>query len=86
MITEHLDALHLALADLELAQIERVGEQLARVLRKDGRLLVAGNGGSAAHAQHLTAELIGRYRDPDRAPYSAIALHADTSSLTAISG
>jgi D-sedoheptulose 7-phosphate isomerase len=48
------------------------------------RLLAVGNGGSAAQAQHLTAELVGRYCD-DRIPFSAIALHADTSSLTAIS-
>ncbi|TWH69391.1 D-sedoheptulose 7-phosphate isomerase [Micromonospora olivasterospora] len=48
-----------------------------------GRLLVGGNGGSAAEAQHLTAELVGRLRD-DREPLSAIALHAETSALTAI--
>ncbi|MCI0387127.1 SIS domain-containing protein [Streptomyces sp. CNQ085] len=59
------------------------GERLARVLAGGGRLLAAGNGGSAAQAQHLTAELVGRYRD-DRPPFSAIALHADTSSTTAI--
>ena len=47
------------------------------------RLLAAGNGGSAAEAQHLTAELVGRF-DRDRGPLSAIALHADTSSVTAI--
>jgi D-sedoheptulose 7-phosphate isomerase len=44
---------------------------------------VAGNGGSAAEAQHLTAELVGRYV-AERPPLSAIALHAETSSLTAI--
>ncbi|GHI99652.1 hypothetical protein TPA0906_15180 [Streptomyces olivaceus] len=59
------------------------GERLAAVLGGGGRLLAAGNGGSAAQAQHLTAELVGRYRD-DRPPFSAIALHADTSSTTAI--
>ncbi|MET8067929.1 SIS domain-containing protein, partial [Micromonospora sp. NPDC005313] len=48
-----------------------------------GRLLVAGNGGSAAEAQHLTAELVGKLRH-DRQPLSAIALHAETSALTAI--
>ena len=42
-----------------------------------------GNGGSAAQAQHLTAELVGRYCD-ERIPFSAIALHTDTSSWTAI--
>jgi D-sedoheptulose 7-phosphate isomerase len=59
------------------------GDRLAAVLTAGGRLLAAGNGGSAAQAQHLTAELVGRYRD-DRSPFSAICLSAETSSLTAI--
>jgi D-sedoheptulose 7-phosphate isomerase len=62
---------------------DRWGSRLADVLGRGGRLLAAGNGGSAAQAQHLTAELVGRYRD-DRPPYSAICLSAETSSLTAI--
>jgi D-sedoheptulose 7-phosphate isomerase len=76
-----------------LRTIERLGEHLdtvqgwgghvGQVLLSGGRLLAAGNGGSAAQAQHLTAELVGRYRD-DRRALSAIALHAETSSLTAI--
>jgi D-sedoheptulose 7-phosphate isomerase len=53
------------------------------VLDRGGRLLAVGNGGSAAQAQHLTAELVGRYRH-DRPPFSAICLSAETSSLTAI--
>lgn len=63
--------------------LARWGETLARRLVAGGRLLVAGNGGSAAEAQHLTAELVGKLRD-DRQPLSAIALHAETSALTAI--
>ncbi|MEV6113570.1 SIS domain-containing protein [Streptomyces sp. NPDC052109] len=63
--------------------LERWGSCLAARLGAGCRLLVAGNGGSAAQAQHLTAELVGRYRD-DRPPFSALALHADTSSTTAI--
>ena len=59
------------------------GTRLAETLQAGGRLLAAGNGGSAAQAQHLTAELVGRYRD-DRGPFSAICLSAETSSLTAI--
>ncbi|MEV7431987.1 SIS domain-containing protein [Nocardioides sp. NPDC092400] len=59
------------------------GVRLAEVLDGGGRLLAAGNGGSAAQAQHLTAELVGRYRE-DRPPFSAICLTAETSSLTAI--
>jgi D-sedoheptulose 7-phosphate isomerase len=63
---------------------ERWGRRLAEGLPSGRRLLAAGNGGSAAQAQHLTAELVGRYRD-DRPPFSAVALTAETSSLTAIS-
>lgn len=59
------------------------GRELAATLVAGGRLLVAGNGGSAAEAQHLAAELVGKLRD-DRQPLSAIALNAETSSLTAI--
>lgn len=59
------------------------GVELAGVLSGGGRLLAAGNGGSAAQAQHLTAELVGRYRQ-DRPPFSAICLTAETSTLTAI--
>lgn len=61
----------------------RWGEVLSYVLPAGARLLVAGNGGSAAQAQHLTAELVGRYR-AERRPFSALALHAETSSVTAI--
>jgi D-sedoheptulose 7-phosphate isomerase len=63
--------------------LEHWGAELAQRLAHGGRLLVAGNGGSAAEAQHLTAELVGKLRD-DREPLSAIALHAETSALTAI--
>ncbi|MET9292318.1 SIS domain-containing protein [Streptomyces sp. NPDC003077] len=66
-----------------LGRIASWGDHLAAVLACGGRLLAAGNGGSAAQAQHLTAELVGRYRD-ERAAYSALALHAETSSVTAI--
>lgn len=63
--------------------VERWGSSLAIRLGAGCRLLVAGNGGSAAQAQHLSAELVGRYRE-DRPPFSALALHTDTSSTTAI--
>ena len=65
------------------AQLSGWGEQLASVLTGGGRLLACGNGGSAAEAQHLTAELVGRFKD-EREALSAIALHADTSAMTAI--
>ncbi len=81
---DHVAALLQALPLLDTEQLDRWGTQLADVLVGGGRLLVAGNGGSAAQAQHLTAELVGRYRD-DRPALSAIALHAETSAVTAIS-
>jgi D-sedoheptulose 7-phosphate isomerase len=68
----------------EAARLERWGELLAWQLGRGGRLLVAGNGGSAAEAQHLAAELVGRLRT-ERAPLSAIALCSDSSAVTAIS-
>ncbi|HEX5541302.1 MAG TPA: SIS domain-containing protein [Micromonospora sp.] len=64
-------------------KLARWGTELAWTLGRGGRLLVAGNGGSAAQAHHLAAELVGKLRD-DRTPLSAIALCAETSSLTAI--
>lgn len=82
---DHLRMLRSALDEFapSVAIANRWGRQLAIVLEGGGRLLAVGNGGSAAQAQHLTAELVGRYRD-DRAPFSAICLSAETSTLTAI--
>lgn len=57
---------------------------MARVLSGGGRLLVAGNGGSAEQAQHLAAELVGKLRE-DRPALSALALCAESASVTAIS-
>ncbi len=79
----HVAALLDALPMLDTDLVDDWGGRLAQVLVGGGRLLVAGNGGSAAQAQHLTAELVGRYRD-DRPALSALALHAETSSVTAI--
>jgi type III pantothenate kinase len=82
---EHVQSLRSALEQLE-QEAERVqawGEQLAWLLLRGGRLLTVGNGGSAAQAQHLTAELVGRYQT-ERRPLSALCLHADSSSFTAI--
>jgi D-sedoheptulose 7-phosphate isomerase len=84
---DHIASLSAGLRDLtdQVDTLDRWGRLLAEVLTGDsrGRLLAAGNGGSAAQAQHLTAELVGRYR-ADRPPFSAICLTAETSSLTAI--
>ncbi len=84
---DHVASLTTALGSLngQLDVLDGWGRRLADVLcgESRGRLLAAGNGGSAAQAQHLTAELVGRYR-ADRPPFSAICLTAETSSLTAI--
>jgi phosphoheptose isomerase len=69
--------------DDEAERLTSWGTRLATRLLDGGRLLTAGNGGSAAHAQHLSAELVGRYHG-ERQPLSAICLHGDSSSLTAI--
>jgi len=53
-------------------------------LRSGNKILLIGNGGSAADAQHIAAEIIGRYKQ-DRPAYAALALTTDTSALTAIS-
>ena len=85
MITTHFDALIDAVVRTK-SDVKRItgwGTHLADVLTRGGRLLACGNGGSAAEAQHLTAELVGRFRE-ERVPLSAISLHADTSALTAI--
>jgi len=81
----HLDALEGPLAALraDAPRLERWGRGLADVLVPGGRVLAVGNGGSAAQAQHLTSELVGRYRD-DRPPFSAIALCTEPSAMTAI--
>lgn len=84
-VAAHFEGLRdaLACASRHAEHLEAWGVELAARLRSGSRLLVAGNGGSAAEAQHLAAELVGRYRG-DRDAYSAIALSAETSSLTAI--
>lgn len=82
----HIKALQKALDLMEADGVDRIrawAGLVVGVAERGGRVLVCGNGGSAAQAQHLTAELVGRYCF-DRHPISAIALHAETSSLTAI--
>jgi D-sedoheptulose 7-phosphate isomerase len=81
----HLRALHHALESFETAAwtATQMGVTLAGRLSAGARLFVAGNGGSAAQAEHLSGEIVGRYCN-DRRPFSAVALHADGSASTAI--
>jgi D-sedoheptulose 7-phosphate isomerase len=66
-----------------LAAIGGIADRIAQTLRAGGKLLIAGNGGSAADAQHVAAEFLSRFGF-DRTPLPAIALTTDTSVLTAI--
>src|SRR5262245_4810332 len=56
---------------------------LHRVLRRGGKVLACGNGGSAADAQHLVAELVGRYKE-ERPALAAVALNADGAVITCL--
>lgn len=67
------------------APLQAAAGSIAWSLRAGGKLLAAGNGGSAAEAQHLTGEFLGRLDSArERQALPAVALHADTSTLTAI--
>lgn len=82
-IAEHLAAAK-ALLDSRLDDIESAGQVICDSLGAGNKVLICGNGGSAADAQHIAAELVGRYEQQRRA-YPAIALTTDTSALTAVS-
>lgn len=64
-------------------QVEQAADAWMDALRKGGKVIFCGNGGSAADAQHLAAELMGRFLF-DRDPLPALSLTVDTSALTAI--
>lgn len=66
-----------------LAASQAIATAAIVALRAGNKILIAGNGGSAADAQHIAAEIIGRYKQ-DRPGWPAIALTTDTSALTAI--
>ena len=66
-----------------LASSRAIAAAMIAALRSGNKLLVIGNGGSAADAQHIAAEIVGRYKQ-DRPAYAAMALTTDTSALTAV--
>lgn len=89
MIEQHfersLTALDLAVRDSgTFPTLRKIAEVIIARLRAGNKILIVGNGGSAADAQHIAAEIVGRYKK-DRPAYPAIALTTDTSALTAIS-
>lgn len=78
------EALDRAAADRDLlAAIAAIAERIAQAFRAGNKVMLAGNGGSAADAQHIAAEFVSRFRF-DRNPLPALALTTDTSALTAI--
>lgn len=88
VVLKHLQKSREAMARAEqdaalVATIAKIADTISRSLRSGGKVLLAGNGGSASDAQHIAAEFVGRYIS-DRAPLAAIALTTDTSALTAI--
>ena len=69
--------------ETQLDAIAAMADVLVRCYRQGNKVIWCGNGGSAADAQHLAAELVGRYLI-DRPPLASLALHTDTSAVTAI--
>jgi D-sedoheptulose 7-phosphate isomerase len=82
-LREHLETFQ-ALIGTTLTDIERTGQVICDALLGGHKILLCGNGGSAADAQHIAAELVGCY-EKRRRSWPAIALTTDTSALTAIS-
>ena len=82
-LEEHLQTIQ-SLISTRLDEIEQTGRLICRTLAAGNKILLCGNGGSAADAQHIAAELVGRY-EQQRPAFPAIALTTDTSALTALS-
>ena len=83
-LAHSLKALERATQDAAMrSAAHAIAAAIIAALRAGNKLLIIGNGGSAADAQHIAAEIVGRYKK-DRPAYAAIALTTDTSALTAI--
>lgn len=82
-LAEHKEVSH-ALFSICQEAINDCAEIILRTCRNGGKILICGNGGSAADAQHLAAEFVGRY-ETERIALPAVALTTDTSALTAVS-
>lgn len=67
----------------KISEILSIAEAVINSLKKNGKLILFGNGGSAADSQHIAAELVGRFRK-DRNAMAAIALNTNTSVLTSL--
>ncbi|KJR42019.1 phosphoheptose isomerase [Candidatus Magnetoovum chiemensis] len=81
LINEHLKAVELLKENMQ--NIEAVAQKCLNTLKNGNKIMLAGNGGSAADSQHIAAEIVGRFKK-ERKGLPAIALTTDTSILTAI--
>lgn len=79
------ESAHLKLQSMDAlaGPIAAAAERMVQCLKRDGKILACGNGGSAADAQHFSAELLNRF-EMERPGLAAIALTTDTSTLTSI--
>jgi len=83
-IAESAEAIEAAAADSDfVVALGAIADAMTKALRAGGKILLCGNGGSAADAQHIAGELISRF-ESERAPLAAVALTTDTSVLTAV--
>ncbi len=85
-ISQHFtDSAQLKLQAMELlaGPLASASERMVQCLMKEGKILSCGNGGSAADAQHFSAELLNRF-EKERPPLAAMALSTDTSTITSI--
>lgn len=81
-INRHIEVFQQAVIPM-MKDVERCAQMMCQALRQGNKILVMGNGGSAADAQHFAAELVGRFLK-NRAALPVIALTTDTSILTAV--
>ena len=84
IVEESRKALKALASEENVKQIEQIAQAVTEAIKKGGKILVFGNGGSASDSQHLAAELVGRFKK-ERKAFPAIALTANTSTITAIS-
>lgn len=80
-IAEH-QTMFAKIGDL-VPQISQVAEELKACIKRGGKILIMGNGGSAADSQHIAAEIVGRFKK-ERRGLAAIALTTDTSIITSV--
>ena len=83
IIKEDIEVKNLLLNDKAIESLIGIKDELISTYKNKGKIIVFGNGGSAADAQHMVCELVGRFKK-ERRPLPAISLTVNTSSLTAI--